>query len=65
MDRKEVKQIADTEAKKEVKGHEKRMHPSGKKFSAGGKAGVTSESMKAMGRNLAKVGYQHKSGRGG
>jgi len=37
MDRKEVKQIADTEAKKEVKGHEKRMHPGAKKFAAGGK----------------------------
>lgn len=37
MDRKEVKQIADTEAKKEVKGHEKRMHPGLKSSPQAGK----------------------------
>ena len=63
MDHKEVREIADTEAKKEVKGHEKRMHPGAKKFAKGGK---TNEMMKAYGRNLAKVANQTRStGRGG
>ena len=52
MDKKEVKAIAD----KEVKAHEKRMH--GKKMAKGG---VTTEQMKSMGRNLARVANQ-KSG---
>ena len=47
-----IKKIAD----KEIKKHEKRMH--GKKMAKGG---VTSESMKSMGRNLARVANQ-KSG---
>lgn len=46
MDRKEVKQIADTE----VKAHEKRMHKKGFK-----KGGVTSLEMKKYGRNLARA----------
>jgi hypothetical protein len=44
-------------AKAEVKAHEKRMHGA-KKMAKGG---VTSEQMKAMGRNLARVANQ-KSG---
>ena len=51
MDKKQVKSIADVEARKEVKGHEKRMH--GMK-----KGGVTSSSMKAMGRNMARAANQ-------
>jgi hypothetical protein len=43
---KEMKKVA----KKAVKEHEARMH--GKKMAKGG---VTSESMKAMGRGMAKV----------
>jgi hypothetical protein len=54
MDKKEVKKIADVEAKKEVKGHEKRMHKMAK-------GGVTSESMLKQGRNLARIANQ-KSG---
>lgn len=53
MDKKQVKAIAD----KEVRAHEKRMHGA-KKMAKGG---VTSEQMKAMGRNLARVANQ-KSG---
>jgi hypothetical protein len=60
MDRKEVTQIADKIAKKEVKGHEQRMHPGGKRFAKGGKIG---EMMKAVGRNLAKV--ENQMGKGG
>ena len=41
-------------AEQAVKGHEKRMHKMAK-------GGVTSEQMKAMGRNLARVANQ-KSG---
>jgi len=57
MDKKQVKQIADVEAKKEVKGHEKRLH--GMK-----KGGVTSLEMKKYGRNLARAMNQKSSGRG-
>ena len=46
MDRKEVKQIADTE----VKAHEKRMHSKGMK-----KGGVTSQMMRKVGRNMARA----------
>jgi hypothetical protein len=53
MDKKSMKAVAD----KAVKGHEKRMHGA-KKMAKGG---VTSEQMKAMGRNLARVANQ-KSG---
>lgn len=53
MDKKQVKAIAD----KEVKAHEKRMHGA-KKMAKGG---VTTDQMKAMGRNLARVANQ-KSG---
>ena len=53
MDKKQVKAIAD----KEVRAHEKRMHGA-KKMAKGG---VTTEQMKAMGRNLARVANQ-KSG---
>ena len=42
-------------AKQEVKAHEKRMHAKGMK-----KGDVTSEAMKKMGRNLAKVAAQKK-----
>lgn len=48
-----IKKIAD----KEIKKHEKRMHGA-KKMAKGG---VTSEQMKSMGRNLARVANQ-KSG---
>jgi hypothetical protein len=47
MDKKEVKKIADTE----VKAHEKRLH--GMK-----KGGVTSQAMKAVGRNMARAANQ-------
>lgn len=57
MDKKEVKKIADVEARKEVKGHEKRMHG----MKAGG---VTSLEMKKYGRNLARAMNQRSSGRG-
>ena len=58
MDKKEVKTIADVEAKKEVKSHEKRMHK------GMAKGGVTSEAMKKYGRNMARVMNQRSSGRG-
>lgn len=58
MDKKEVKQIAD----KEVKAHEKRMHPGAKKMAAGGK---TNAQMLKYGRNMAKVMNQRNTGRGG
>jgi hypothetical protein len=48
MDRSEVKRIADKEARKEVKGHEKRMHKMAK-------GGVTGESMRKHGRNMARA----------
>lgn len=58
MDKKQVKRIADVEAKKEVKSHEKRMHA--KKFHKGGK---TNDDMLKMGRGMAKVQDQ-KTGLG-
>jgi hypothetical protein len=51
-DRPLIKKIAD----KEIKKHEKRLHS--KKMAKGG---VTTDSMKSMGRNLARVANQ-KSG---
>lgn len=42
-------------AKKAVKSHEDKMHKGKKKMAKGG---LTSESMKAMGRGLAKVANQ-------
>jgi len=48
-------------AKKEVKKHEKKMHPKGKKFAKGGK---TNLQMKELGRGMAKVINQRSSGRG-
>jgi len=56
MDTKKVKQIADTEAKKMVKGHESRMHA--KKMAKGG---VTTDQAMKYGRNLARANNQ-KSG---
>ena len=53
MEKKQVKRIADVEAKKEVMAHEKRMHA--KKFHKGGK---TNDDMMSMGRNMAKVRNQ-------
>lgn len=53
MDTKKVKQIADTEAKKMVKGHESRMHAKGMK-----KGGPTSEDRMRMGRNLSRAANQ-------
>ena len=61
MDKKEVKHIADKEAKKEVKHHEKKMHHT-KHMAAGGK---TSAQMMKYGRNMAKVMNQRSYGRGG
>ena len=55
MDTKQVKQIAG----KEVKAHEKRMHPGAKKMRAGGK---TNSDMLKMGRNLAKIANQKSRG---
>ena len=61
MDKTQVKHIADVEAKKAVKGHEKRMHAAkGMK-----KGGVTSLDMKKYGRNLARAMNQKSSSRGG
>ena len=54
MDTKQVKRIADVEAKKEVKSHEKRMHGA-KKMAKGG---VTNEMLKTYGRNMARVKNQ-------
>jgi len=54
MEAKQVKQIADTEAKKMVKGHEARMHAT-KKMAKGGK---TNMQMRTLGRGLAKVANQ-------
>lgn len=54
MDTKQVKQIAD----KEVKAHEKRMHKMKK-------GGVTGESMRKYGRNMARAMNQRGSSRGG
>jgi hypothetical protein len=51
MDKKQVKAIADKEAKKMVKGHESRMHKMAK-------GGVTSDAMKAVGRNMARANNQ-------
>jgi hypothetical protein len=51
MDRKQVKSIADTEARKEVGKHEKKMH--GMK-----KGGPTSMDMRRVGRNVARVNNQ-------
>jgi hypothetical protein len=56
MDTKSVKRIAS----KEVKSHEKRLHPDAKKMRAGGK---TNSDMLKMGRGLAKVANQMSSGR--
>jgi hypothetical protein len=53
MDKKQVKQIADTEAKKMVKGHESRMHAKGMK-----KGGPTSEDRMRVGRNLSRAANQ-------
>lgn len=55
MDKKQVKDIADTEVRK----HEKRMH--GKAMKAGG---PTSDDMKKYGRNMARVMNQRGSARG-
>ena len=60
MEKSDVKRIADVEANKAVKGHEKTMHK-GKMA----KGGVTSLNMKQMGRNLARAANQRKTGRGG
>ena len=51
MNRTDVKKIADTEARKEVQGHEKRMHKMAK-------GEVTSQAMKAVGRNMARANNQ-------
>ena len=56
MDTKKVKQIADTEAKKMVKGHESRMHAKGMKA-----GGPTSLDRKKYGKNLSRAMNQ-KSG---
>jgi hypothetical protein len=51
MDKKQVKQIADVEANKAVKGHESRMHKA-KGYYKGGK---TDSDMLKYGRGIAKV----------
>ncbi len=56
MDTKKVKQIADTEAKKMVKGHESRMHAKGMKA-----GGPTSLDRNTYGKNLSRAMNQ-KSG---
>lgn len=62
MDKKQVKSIADVEAKKVVAGHEKRMHKGVTKMKAGGK---TDADMLKMGRGLAKVANQSSAGKKG
>ncbi len=57
MEKAQMKKIADVEANKVVKSHEKKMH--GVKKMA--KGGVTSENMRKYGRNLARAMNQ-KSG---
>lgn len=57
MEKAQVKKIADVEANKAVKTHEKKMHGT-KKLAKGG---VTSENMRKYGRNLARAMNQ-KSG---
>jgi hypothetical protein len=57
MDAKQVKSIADKEASKAVKGHEGRMHKMAK-------GGVTGESMRKYGRNLARAMNQKSTSRG-
>jgi len=52
MDRKVVKAIADVEAKKEVKGHESRMHKGAKGMKAGGP--TTDDRMK-YGKNMSRA----------
>jgi hypothetical protein len=52
MDRKTVKAIADVEAKKEVKGHESRMHKGAKGMKAGGP--TTDDRMK-YGKNMSRA----------
>lgn len=59
METKQVKRIADMEAEKKVKAHEKKMH--GKGYAKGG---VTSSSMKTYGRNVARAMNQRSSSRG-
>jgi len=51
MDKKQVKAIADTEAKKMVKGHEGRMHKMAK-------GGPTSENRMSQGRNMSRAKNQ-------
>jgi hypothetical protein len=53
MDKKTVKRIADTEAKKMVKGHESRLHAKGMK-----KGGPTSEDRMRLGRGLSRAANQ-------
>lgn len=53
MDKKQVKQIADVEAKKAVKGHESRMHAKGMK-----KGGPTTDNRMRLGRNLSRAANQ-------
>jgi hypothetical protein len=57
METKKVRNVAKTEARKAVKGHEKVMH-SAKKMRAGGK---TNLDMKKYGRGMAKVMNQRQS----
>jgi len=57
MDRKEVKDIADTE----VRAHEKRMHKGAKGMKAGGP--TTDDRMK-YGKNMARVMNQRSGARG-
>jgi len=61
MDRKTVKAIADVEAKKEVKGHESRMHKGAKSMKAGG---PTSEDRMKYGRNISRAMNQRSGARG-
>lgn len=55
LGKKEVKKIADVEAGKVVKSHEKSMHKGVKKMSKGGK---TNEDMLKLGRNETKIKNQ-------
>jgi len=57
MEKAQVKKIADVEANKAVKSHERSMHGV-KKMAKGGK---TNLQMKQLGRGLAKVANQKKS----
>ena len=59
MDTKQVKQIADKEARKEVKGHEKRMH----KMAKGGSASARADGIATKGKTKGSMIAMRKGGK--